>query len=76
MIVIPNGSGSDLSRVTTSTRTIAVLMDNADPLNSDTWYAHRVSVDYLESLTGYDFFSNVSTSIQAVIEANADIGPH
>ena len=75
MIVIPAGSGNDLSRVTTSTRTIAVIMDNANPTSGDTWGAHRVSVDAVEALTGFDFFSNVSTSIQAVIEANADTGP-
>jgi len=75
IIVIPSGSGSDISRVTTSTRTIAVIMDNADPVSGDTWGTHRVSVDAVESLTGFDFFSNVSTSIQSVIEAKVDNGP-
>jgi len=75
IIVIPSGSGSDISRVTTSTRTIAVIMDNADPASGDTWGAHRVSVDAVEALTGFDFFSNISTSIQAVIEAKVDNGP-
>jgi endonuclease G, mitochondrial len=76
IIVVPNGDGTstDVSRVTTSTRTIAVIMDNnKGPFNS--WDTYRVSVDSVESLTGYDFFSNVSTSIQAVIEANVDTGP-
>ena len=75
MIVVPTGTGTDVSRVTTSTRTIAVVMDNADPITGDKWYTHRVSVDAVEALTGYDFFSNLSTGIQAVIEANADTGP-
>jgi endonuclease G len=76
IIVVPNGDGTsaDVSRVTTSTRTIAVIMNNnTGPFNS--WGTYRVSVDSVESLTGYDFFSNVSTSIQAVIEANPDTGP-
>ena len=72
IIVIPNGTGTDLSRVTSSTRTIAVIMNNADPVSGDTWQSHRVSVDAVESLTGFDFFSNVSTSIQTVIEAKVD----
>ena len=74
IMVVPSGSGTDLSRVTSSTRTIAVIMNNADPVSGDTWGAHRVSVDAVESLTGFDFFSNVSTSIQAVIEAKVDNG--
>jgi endonuclease G len=32
-------------------------------------------VDALESLLGYDFLSNVPTSIQSVIEASVDNGP-
>ncbi len=36
---------------------------------------YRVSVDGIEAITGYDFFSNVSTSIQAVIEGSVDTGP-
>jgi endonuclease G, mitochondrial len=76
MIVIPNGSGSDVSRVTTSTRTIAMIIPNdSTPNSASTWGNYRVSVDSVEALTGYDFFSNVPTEIQAVIEANVDNGP-
>jgi DNA/RNA endonuclease G (NUC1) len=71
ILVLPAGT-NDVSRVTATTRTIAVIMDNADPVSGDTWGVHRVSVDAVESLTGFDFFSNVSTSIQAVIESKVD----
>jgi endonuclease G len=71
IIVLPAGSGDDAARVTTSTRTIAVIMPNSQSVNSD-WKIYRVSVDQIEALTGYDYFSNVSTSIQAVIEASVD----
>jgi endonuclease G len=74
ILVLPAGT-NDVSRVTTSTRTIAVIMDNADPVSGDTWDTHRVSVDSVESLTGFDFFSNVPVSIQSVIEAKVDNGP-
>jgi endonuclease G len=74
IMVLPAGT-NDVSRVTTSTRCIAVIMDNADPVSGDTWGAHRVSVDAVEALTGFDFFSNVPVSIQAVIEAVVDNGP-
>lgn len=70
IIVLPVGS-NDVSRVTTSTRTIAVVMPNSGSINSD-WRTYRVSVDQVEAITGYDFFSNVSSGIQAVIEGIVD----
>jgi endonuclease G len=36
---------------------------------------YRTSVDAIEAATGYDLLSNLSTSIQASIEANVDNGP-
>jgi endonuclease G len=76
IIVLPNGS-NDVSRVTTSTRTIAVIMpnDNTQVSKSDGWGGYRVSVRTVESLTGYNFFSNVPQSIQDVIESRVDNGP-
>lgn len=73
IVVLANGS-SDLSRVTTSTRVIAVDMTNVNSSISKTasWKTFRVSVDSIESHTGYNFLSNVSTSIQSVIEARVD----
>ena len=70
IIVLPVGS-NDVSRVTTSTRTIAVVMPNSGAIGSD-WRAYRVSVDQIEAITGFDFFSNVSSGIQAVIEGRID----
>jgi endonuclease G len=67
IVVLPNGS-NDVSRVTTSTRMIAVWVPNSGTVNSD-WRTYRVSVDQIEGWTGYDFFSNVPASIQSVIEA-------
>lgn len=70
IIVLPVGS-NDVSRVTASTRTIAVVIPNSGSIGTD-WKAYRVSVDQVEAITGYDFFSNVPTLIQNVIEANVD----
>lgn len=70
IIVLPVGS-NDVSRVTTSTRTIAVVVPNSGTINSD-WRTYRVSVDQVEAITGFDFFSNVSSGIQAVIEGRVD----
>ena len=73
VLVLPSGT-NDVSRVTTSTRCIAVVMNN-DQVTSAAWGTYRVSVDAVEAMTGYDFFSNVPTEIQAVIEAVVDSGP-
>lgn len=70
IVVLSNGSG-DLSRVTTSTRVIAVNTPNINTTNSD-WKTYRTSVDAIESATGYNLLSNVSASIQSVIEAQVD----
>lgn len=71
VIIILTQGTNDVSRVTTSTRTIAVRMPNEDGLGLD-WRDYRVSVDNIEALTGFDFFSNVPVSIQAAIESVVD----
>jgi endonuclease G len=72
IIVVLNTPGSGVSGVTTSTRVIAVNIPNAQGVRTADWRNYRVSVDSIESLTGYDFLSQVSTSIQSVIEAQVD----
>jgi endonuclease G, mitochondrial len=74
LVVLPVGS-NDVSRVTSSTRVIAVDMPNNQSVDTNNWGAYRVSVDALESLTGFDFFSNVSASVQSVVESKVDNGP-
>jgi endonuclease G len=71
ILVLPNGGGDDVSHVTTQTRAIAVIMPNEQGIEPD-WHKYIVSVDEVEALTNYNFFSNVPEEIQAVIEANAD----
>lgn len=70
IVVLSNGD-NDLNRINTSTRVIAVLMPNTQECTLP-WRNYRVSVDAIESLTGYNFLSNVPTEIQDVIEARVD----
>jgi endonuclease G, mitochondrial len=70
IIVLPAGT-DDVSRVTASTRTIAVFVPNQTGINND-WKTYRVSVDYVESMTGYDFFSNLTDATENTIEAVTD----
>ncbi len=74
IVVLPKGSSLSASAVTTSTRVIAVDMPNVAGIRANDWRSYRTSVDNLESYTGYDFLSNVTPSVQAVIEARVDAG--
>jgi endonuclease G len=74
IVVLPVGS-DDVNRITSSTRVIAVWMPNNQTVNSQSWGYYRTTVDYIESQTGYDFISNVSTTIQSAIESKVDTGP-
>ena len=71
VIVIPSGT-NDVSRVTNTTRTIAVIMPNTQGIRTVDWKTYRVSVDQVEALTGFDFFSNVPVATQAAIESVVD----
>ena len=68
-LVIPKGGGDDISRVSCSTRTIAVIMPNAQGIRNDPWQNYLTTVDAVESLTGYDLFSNLPEPIQTCVEA-------
>ncbi len=72
IVVLPNGA-NDVSRVTTATRVIAVVMPNQNGISTN-WRDFRVSVDYVEALTGHDYFSNVPDPIESVIESTVDAG--
>ena len=73
VVVLPVGT-SDVSRITASTRVIAINSPNNNSL-STSWGTYRTSVNAIESATGYDLLSAVSTSIQSSIEATTDTGP-
>jgi endonuclease G len=68
-LVIPKGAGDDVSRVSCSTRTIAVIMPNAQGIRNDPWQNYLTTVDAVETLTGYNLFSNLPEPIQNCVEA-------
>jgi endonuclease G len=71
-LVLPNGA-NDLQRITKGTRTIGIITPNFPPLNINaTWREFRVSVNEVENLTGYNFFSNVPKITQEIIEKRKD----
>lgn len=71
ILVLPVGD-NDASRVNSNTRTIAVIMPNNENIRQNAWQQYIVSVDQVEALTGYNFFSEVPASIQNAIEAKID----
>ena len=73
LIVLPQGS-NDLTRVTTSTRVIAVDMPNSNSIGTS-WGSYRTSVDAIESATGYNLYSNLSATLQSTLESRVDNGP-
>lgn len=73
VVVLPVGN-QDASRVSTSTRLIAVDTPNENTVSSS-WGQYRTSVDAIEVATGLDLLSAVPPSVQASIEAKVDVGP-
>lgn len=73
ILVLPEGS-SDLSRVNSSTRVIAVDMPNDNTVSSN-WGSYRTTVDYIEQVRGYNLFSQLPSSVQSAIESKIDNGP-
>lgn len=69
-LVLPNDD-NDLQRVNKTTRIIAVIVPNTSDVNID-WRQYRVSVDRVEALTGYNFFSNLPRPLQTIIERRVD----
>lgn len=70
VVVLQNGS-HDLSRITAATRVIAVITPNINTTVRN-WKTYRVSVDDIETATGYDLLSNISEGVQAVLESTVD----
>ena len=73
-VILPVGS-NDVSRITTSTRVIAINTPNIQTVNSQPWGFYRTSVDAIESATGLDLISNIPDAIENTLEAAVDNGP-
>jgi endonuclease G len=72
VVVLPEGA-DDIHRIGSTTRIISVLLPNTQDCSMKEWTDYRVSVDSLESLTRYDFLSNVPVEVQKRIEAKKDM---
>ncbi|MDO1447954.1 DNA/RNA non-specific endonuclease [Rhodocytophaga aerolata] len=74
IVILPEGD-KDVSRISSSTRVIAVDMPNKQAVDEQPWSEYRVSVDDIEKATGYDFLSNLPAALQQSLEAKPDTEP-
>jgi endonuclease G, mitochondrial len=72
IVVVIDQPGLRLAGITTSTRVIAVNMPNEVGIQRKSYKDYLTTVDALETLTGYDFLSELPKDIQAAIEAKKD----
>ena len=71
-VIIPAANG-DVSRVSSSTRVIAVNTPNNNSISTD-WKQYIVSVRDIEVATGYNLLSNLAKNVQDAIEVKKDTG--
>lgn len=71
VLVLPSGT-NDLQRVTRLTRAFGIIMPNQAQNRNTPWRNFRVTVNAVEYLTGYDFFTNVPRGTQEIMERQRD----
>ena len=73
VLVLPNGT-NDLQRITRATRAFGIVVPNFTPLDINApWRNFRVTVNEVENLTGFNFFSNIPKNTQEIIERRHDL---
>ena len=70
-VILPIGNG-DLSRVTASTKILAVDTPNDNTADPD-WTKYLTTVDAIEKSTTYDFLSKLPLDIQKILQAKVYI---
>ena len=68
LVVLPEGE-DDLNRIDASTTVVAAILPNSTCVKGTEWMNYVCTVDYIEELTGYDFFANLPDDIEDAIEA-------
>jgi DNA/RNA endonuclease G (NUC1) len=72
-LVLPdNGTSDDISRVTCAATTVAVIMPNVQGIRSNPWTTYLTTVNAVETLTGYHFFTNLPQPIQNCVKAGTN----
>jgi endonuclease G len=74
IVLVLDVGQNDLKRIDQNSRVIAINTPNVNTIDGD-WHKYLTTVDEIEKETGYDFFSNISKSIQSAIESKPDNEP-
>lgn len=72
VLVVPPGTGTALSRVTSSTRVIALKIPNIAGIYSDPWENYVTSASVIEADTGFTFFTALPTTIADALRIKVD----
>jgi endonuclease G, mitochondrial len=73
-VVLPQGT-NDLARLAPDTRVIAVDLPNTEAAAQQPWASYRTTVAAIETATGFNFLSQLPTSLQQRLENQPDTGP-
>ena len=72
-VVVPLGAGTALSRITATTRVIAIKIPNTAVVRSNPWQQYVTSAAQLQTDTGYTFFTDPAlSSVAATLRAQVD----
>ena len=71
-VIIPVGD-NDITRITSTTRVIAVNTPNINTIDSD-WKKYIVTVRDIETATGYNLLSALPQTVQDAVETKKDAG--
>ncbi len=74
VVVVPGGSGSAISRITSTTRVVTVKMPNLPGIHSVNWTNYITCVNRVQADTGYTFFTALSSSIASALRTQVDGG--
>ena len=75
VVVVTNGTGTAVSRINTSTRVIAVNIPNIAGIRSAPWTNYLVTVNQLQTNTGFNFFTSLPSYTASVLRAKIDGQP-
>ena len=75
VILVLDKPNSGVAGVDKNTRTIAVIVPNKQGIEGTPWRQYLTSVDEVQKLTGYQFFTNVPPDIRSKINARVDSLP-
>jgi endonuclease G len=75
IVVVPQGPGGALDRLTSTSRVIAVKIPNVQGIRNDPWQNYLTTVNALQECTGFTFFSAVDPGLAPILRARLDGAP-